>query len=267
MAQVQLFCDECCKEFFVSVGNFNASKARKRYCSHECSTKGQTSRARICQNIDCGKEFVPKKGRNSKYCSRECMHIQLGKNQSKAQYLQPNDIFNKWTVIERLSIKEGQTYLCRCECGNEEKILGKDLIYEKTTGCIECIPDAPRLRRSYYEEISGQFINQAYVGAKRRGLEYTVTPKFIWNLFLEQDRRCNLTGEELSFTTKDRKNKASLDRIDSNIGYIPGNVQWVSALANLFKRDSVETEFIRDCYLVVNYQNSKQEYISDNEYF
>ena len=46
-------------------------------------------------------------------------------------------------------------------------------------------------------------------------------------------------------------NTASLDRIDSSLGYIPGNVQFVSVIANYAKRDFQEEELFEFCEAVV----------------
>ncbi len=37
------------------------------------------------------------------------------------------------------------------------------------------------------------------------------------------------------------------DRIDSCVGYVPGNVQWVHRTVNFIKRDLPDDEFIEWC--------------------
>ena len=69
-------------------------------------------------------------------------------------------------------------------------------------------------------------------------------------LFLKQNRKCALTGQSIFFakTTREHDSKqttASLDRIDSNNGYIEGNVQWVHKKLNMMKQAMPDQEFIQ----------------------
>lgn len=57
--------------------------------------------------------------------------------------------------------------------------------------------------------------------------------------------RFNNTGEKLN------KQTASLDRIDSNIGYIKDNVQWVHKHVNQMKWNFDEDYFIDLCRKIV----------------
>ena len=50
---------------------------------------------------------------------------------------------------------------------------------------------------------------------------------------------------------------ASLDRIDSSLGYIEGNVQWVERKVNIIKRELKQEEFIKLCQDIVNHANQK----------
>ena len=70
--------------------------------------------------------------------------------------------------------------------------------------------------------------------AKSRGLEFTINEDS-----LEWPRYCPYLGCELNYQSDDKAdNVASLDRIDSSKGYIEGNVQIISSLANKMKNDA-----------------------------
>jgi hypothetical protein len=45
---------------------------------------------------------------------------------------------------------------------------------------------------------------------------------------------------------------ASLDRIDSSIGYIDGNVQWLAGKVNMMKQSYTQEEFIEMCVAVAD---------------
>lgn len=108
-----------------------------------------------------------------------------------------------------------------------------------------------------YEEISGGYWYNVKLNAKERNIEFNITIKYIWDLFLKQDRRCALSGERLIFVGNYRRNRklqtASLDRIDSSCGYVEGNVQWVNKNINYMKMDLPEKEFIELCSKISNY--------------
>lgn len=105
-----------------------------------------------------------------------------------------------------------------------------------------------------YGEISLTHFSQIRNSAKSRKLEFNISIKQMWDRFLDQDRKCALTGQELSFPSAytRRDGTASLDRIDSNQGYIPHNIQWVHKQINISKQKMSDTEFITLCGVVVN---------------
>jgi hypothetical protein len=104
-------------------------------------------------------------------------------------------------------------------------------------------------------EISLTYFNHIKNGASKGGrrtkkIEFNVTIEYLWALFLKQNRRCAYTGEELRFGTfKDeaRLATASLDRIDSNKGYVEGNLQWIHKTLNVMKQDLPSDIFITWC--------------------
>jgi hypothetical protein len=63
---------------------------------------------------------------------------------------------------------------------------------------------------------------------------------------IEQDFKCSLTGWDITASDV-YGNSASLDRIDSNIGYIEGNVQWVHKMVNMCKQQYTQEDFIYMC--------------------
>ena len=74
----------------------------------------------------------------------------------------------------------------------------------------------------------------------------------MWDLFIKQNRKCALSGLELSFPkiNGDQSYTASIDRIDSSLGYIEGNVQWVHKDINIMKNKYDQDYFIQMCKLI-----------------
>jgi hypothetical protein len=92
--------------------------------------------------------------------------------------------------------------------------------------------------------------------AKKKKLEVLISIEDAWALFLKQGRRCALTGLPLVMSPKTMQagaSTASLDRIESTRGYVPGNVQWVHAVINDMKSNFSQDEFTHWCKLVASH--------------
>ncbi|MBR8835562.1 MAG: hypothetical protein DSM106950_16500 [Stigonema ocellatum SAG 48.90 = DSM 106950] len=97
---------------------------------------------------------------------------------------------------------------------------------------------------------------------KTHGRECTITLEYLKELWERQSGRCPYTGWELDNpeTTAHwdvyelHPKRASLDRIDSSVGYVPGNVQFVSVIANFGKRDFPEEKLLEFCQAVVDFR-------------
>jgi hypothetical protein len=76
--------------------------------------------------------------------------------------------------------------------------------------------------------------------------------EYLWELYEKQCGKCAITGIPIEFE-KDKPNaphEASLDRIDSSMGYVIGNVQWVHRDVNFMKSDFTMEYFLSLCKLV-----------------
>jgi hypothetical protein len=94
--------------------------------------------------------------------------------------------------------------------------------------------------------------------AKNKNLDFNLDGNFLWELFLEQNRKCALSGLDLVFPRAwGAKSKtqmtASIDRINSSLGYIKGNVQWVHKTINTMKMDLNEEDFKYFCKMVAKH--------------
>lgn len=89
----------------------------------------------------------------------------------------------------------------------------------------------------------------------KRMLDFNIDEKYLHDALVSQRGLCRFTGEPVSFAD----GTASVDRIDSSIGYVKGNVQITTNLSNLAKGNRSDEDIIQWCYRVVNYQNSKNE--------
>jgi hypothetical protein len=151
------------------------------------------------------------------------------------------------------------TWNCKCKCGKEFVARGGDLRGNRTKSCGCRIGwRVNRTNWKGHEEISGGFWRSIVENSQKRSkvLDIDINIEDAWDLFIHQDRKCALSGVPLSFgrSTHDRANQtASLDRIDSDLGYVEGNVQWVHKVLNKMKGTMCASEFIKFCKKVAEY--------------
>ena len=83
---------------------------------------------------------------------------------------------------------------------------------------------------------------------------FDITIEYAWDLYLNQNKECALSGLPIKFSFTRNKNDetASLDRIDSKLGYVEGNVQWVHKHVNMMKNVYSQKYFISICKLISN---------------
>jgi len=144
-----------------------------------------------------------------------------------------------------------------CEkCGN---VGNAPISSIKIRKCIRCsqgsAADSPILL-SYGEICQGYYLRLRRA-AKYRNWEWVMSPEDLWNLFLKQNRKCALSGREIGFcpkwSTSDTKGTtASLDRIDSTLGYTPDNVWWIHKDFQAMKMDIPLDTFISMCREVIH---------------
>lgn len=143
-------------------------------------------------------------------------------------------------------------WICECSCGKIKHVSGDTLRSgkSKSCGCLRKSKHKP------YEEITMFYWNRIKKDAEKRNLNFTITLKYVWNLFLKQDRKCKLSNISIQFSTNCNAFKleqtASLDRIDSSKGYIEGNVQWVHRDINWMKNNFNQEYYIEMCKKVAN---------------
>lgn len=117
----------------------------------------------------------------------------------------------------------------------------------------KCREDNPAWKG--YKNISGALFSNIKRAADSRQLTFEIDMEFLDNLFKIQNGKCALSGIEITLPRSDEhritgESTASLDRIDSNIGYTKENVQWVHKRINIMKQNLQEDEFLYLCKLI-----------------
>lgn len=165
--------------------------------------------------------------------------------------------FGDWNVLNRgPNTRTSQTqWLCRCKCNITKLVRAVTLRNGTSRSCYICSQKKQRNSGSCHwkgcGEIPGKYWYRVCHGAAERGLEITITIKEAWEQFRIQSGRCVLSGLQVEFGNYyGCGNTASLDRIDSNQGYILGNIQWVHKEINRMKGTLTDDEFIKFCQFV-----------------
>lgn len=167
---------------------------------------------------------------------------------------------NDWKIIgySHLNNKGEQYWDVECKCGSKSKVRVYPLIKGVSKSCRHCRPQSNSGQLSPWwkstVEFSISFFNGIKESAKSRNIEFNITPEYIQDLFIKQDRKCVYTGIVLTFpeNTRDFSKTASLDRVNSKLGYIEGNVQWIHKIVNKMKMDIDENEFLQFCKLIAD---------------
>lgn len=148
-----------------------------------------------------------------------------------------------------------QYWLCKCDCGKEKHIRGIHLTTGKTISCGCALKKRCQNHPKWmgYEDISGSFFCSVKSHAKQRNIEFEVTIKDMWDVFIKQGKKCALTGIPISFQSLSRKRDgtASLDRIDNTKGYTKDNIQWLHKDINIMKMDLTMDELLNYCQLII----------------
>jgi len=225
----------------------------------------------VCAYKECGKTFNKplnhynqsvKKGAKH-FCTLKCAGLSTT---NKLDII--GKTFGELTCIKELPKPTKKYlacyYLFKCSCGNEHKAAGSDV----TTGRVKYCKECNKINRSgenstfwkgYGQIHGGWWYRHIIKGANNRGIEVKIDIKYGWDLFLKQEKYCKLTGLLLEFPIIGAGiGTASLDRIDSNKGYIKGNVQWVHKDINIMKNNKTDEEFIRLCNLVSKHNKKLQ---------
>lgn len=104
------------------------------------------------------------------------------------------------------------------------------------------------------------YISTLEYRAKRKQLPFDLDADFLWCLYLEQRCQCAISGIEISVECVNNKfGSASVDRIDPVKGYIKDNVQWVHQYVNIMKWDKSQTELIKWCAIITEFQKDTHE--------
>lgn len=189
-----------------------------------------------------------------------CVNCQ--KENKRAHWPKKGEVIGNWTVIGIDELNKRAKIICQCKCGfilnkRPENLLG--------SGHHECSSCHFKSKRAQYfkkfKYIPHFLFTQIKCNAKIRNLEFNLDVDYLDNLLENQDFKCAISGIKLQGPIKLTKDNGrggydrdrvtmSLDRIDSSIGYIQNNVQWVHKWVNVMKGAMQDDYFITLCKII-----------------
>lgn len=184
--------------------------------------------------------------------------------------------FGLLRVIKMYKEKIKYRTYTRCECycagcGNTKIVRAEHLRFGNysSCGCSRGKKKSDNVKWKGCGEISGymwSLIRITYEKSKKskkaKDRKFLIELEYIWDLYIKQNRRCAISGLPIIFAKTNRdhsngKTTASLDRINSDVGYVVGNVQWVHKDVNKLKTDFPQDRLLWLCKTICDYQNEK----------
>lgn len=140
------------------------------------------------------------------------------------------------------------SWICKCKCGNTKDILAYQLTSGKTRSC-GCLRKQINKIKFFkgYNDISGKHWSSVRGAAKRRCLQFDITIKDVWNLYIKQNKLCAISGISVQFNLDNKLTTASIDRIDNTKGYTLDNIQILHKTINIMKNNLEQNYFIEIC--------------------
>lgn len=162
-----------------------------------------------------------------------------------------------------------------CQCG-ETKI--KNFYIGRKNKCKKCILEESKIKYESLSEgdkliklqkqntwASSNIIKVRVLAAKHRAirkkLEFDIDENYIQDLLVKQNYKCRYSGvvlnldkigsDEMLINT----NTLSIDRINSNLGYVKNNIVLVTAIVNSMKNELSENNFLSLIKQITNYND------------
>lgn len=139
----------------------------------------------------------------------------------------------KYVLLRTPSI-EKQCRICGSTTNEKGKASGPD--------CKDCYNKKRRDQR--IDNLEKMFTDRLQTSRRnilRKGKEFSIDARYCMQLYIEQQGKCYYSGEP--FNPHNKFESVSIDRIDSNTGYVPGNVVLCFYIYNIMKNELTTQQF------------------------
>jgi hypothetical protein len=147
--------------------------------------------------------------------------------------ISPQTQFGRWTVIRELPREKGRRRICECvcECGKRKIVRSDSLLSGRSTGCTSCSKIihgmcGSKVYRAWEDMIQRchnkyHFLYPDYGGRSQN-------PILVCDEWREKNGKGFMAFYAHIGDPPDEEGYWSVDRIDNNKGYEPGNVRWAT---------------------------------------
>lgn len=161
--------------------------------------------------------------------------------------------------------KQHRLWKVKCIHCNNLFIQQGQHVVESKLGCKNCKGSQISGTKSVHWK-GGKYIPAYFISKiksrnlerRSKTIEFDLSYEYLDRLWVEQGGRCAYTGEELNFGKSKISGNASLDRIDSSLGYIEGNVQFVHKDVNIMKWDLSHDRFLDICEKIIKNRRNNE---------
>jgi len=161
--------------------------------------------------------------------------------------IEVHDVYGPWTVERPL---EDGRYRCRCVCGRSVDVSVGSLSRVVLDEC-RCRKRSRRRKSRPDDGPVGRWLFERFRrNAERRRIAWALSYEDVVVLWEEQGGRCHYSGLGLEAARRGPGLTASLDRLDSDGDYTPGNVVWCHMDVNMMKQSYSPEKFVWLCHRV-----------------
>ncbi len=181
--------------------------------------------------------------------------------------------FGRWTVHEYLGGTPQGKWQCKCACGEVRAVTGANLRSGHSTSCGSCTRSEYATTNAARRDFRGEKNPRARAAKRKAGADYTPSSDVWYKRAAGVFHSARRKGTPMGFTTAmefaayvktiapakcpvfNRRFtergvgfspwSPSIDKIIPAKGYVRGNVQVISMLANSMKRDATPTQLRR----------------------
>lgn len=152
--------------------------------------------------------------------------------------------------------EDGRWYKPCPSCGEIQSYLRKNYAIESFNlkkACKKCSNRKTKnCHRGYVGPVRVSWFTKFKNQAALRNYAFDITIEFIAALYDRQNKKCALSGLPIGWEDLGMAHSASIDRIDSKLGYIENNVQLVHKDINMMKQQFDNDYFIQLCMAVAD---------------
>ena len=166
--------------------------------------------------------------------------------------------FSKSKSEHQRTVKRGYRQFCSRPCGHEYKRKNGEAFVSHLEKWRNSDENKTHIQKLQKERVSRaepfkEFLRRARKSVVSKGRELDLTIEQLKTIWENQDGICPYTGWKLEVPKHHclkKPNTASLDRINSALGYVFGNVQFVSVMANFAKSDFSDEDMRKFCQAI-----------------